>query len=117
LGEYYACITFAKTVEGVSSSSSVRTVLNKFVILYCLNVLDNDIVTLRHNDYIKSETVDLIRETILKLVGELSEYFIQIIDIIAPDDHVLTAPMGGKMDPESSMIYKKFTEKLFNNKY
>jgi hypothetical protein len=114
LAEYHTCITFAACVKQINTDNQIQQILNKFVILFTLNILNNDIGTIRHNNYLKSETVDHIKEIILSLVSELSEYFIPILDIIAPPDHIIGAPMGQKIT-ETTNIYNNFAEKLTDN--
>jgi len=53
---------------------------------------------LRENDFIKAESFDLIKDEMLELCKILLSEFISIIDIIAPPDFILGAPLGFASD-------------------
>jgi hypothetical protein len=64
------------------------------MILFALVQLERDMVYLRENDFISSESCDLIRNEILELNNNLKDHAVTICDAISPPDEVLGSPLG-----------------------
>jgi hypothetical protein len=107
--EYYTCCSFRDKVSSVNDPT-IKALLNDYLILYTLTVINSDIAILRDNDYIKSSTVYLVRDTILDLISRLKQTFLPVLDMIGPEDHILTSPLGVK---DTDNMYIDYTNKLF----
>ena len=76
---------------------------------FSLTIFENDSGVLRNDDFMSSDSIYVIKEEVLDLCNELKEEMIGILDVIAPPDEVLQAPMGrsdGKM-------YESYLNKVF----
>ncbi len=107
--ENYVFESFLDRVEKIQEIST-RNMMMKFLRLYSLTVFDSDWSLLRNEDFIDSDAVFLIKEEILNLCGKLKSELIPILDIIAPDDEILQAPMGRS----DGRIWESYLSKVFS---
>jgi len=92
-GELHAFNCFKAKLENFTESPT-KKVLREFMILFALVQLERDMVYLRENDFISSESCDLIRNEILELNNVLKDHAVSICDAISPPDEVLGSPLG-----------------------
>lgn len=77
-----------------NSTSSTKNVFVDMLKLFSLTIFENDLSTLRHDDFMSSDSCYMIKDEILNLCEKLKEDFITIIDVISAPDEILNAPMG-----------------------
>jgi acyl-CoA oxidase len=92
-GELYVFNCFKEKVQSLAQSST-KVMLHKFLLLFTYSQLEKDFVILRENDYCSSEVWEYLKTAILDLCMELKDQLISIIDVIAPPDEILGAPLG-----------------------
>lgn len=95
--ELFVLREFKESIENVKDNST-KIMLNKFLVLYALNSVENDIGIFRENDFISAEAYDLIKNEITDLLDDLSKEIVSILDVISPPDHVLGSPFGSSDD-------------------
>jgi acyl-CoA oxidase len=113
--DYYVFNAFRNNIDSIEklgikkNTESTKKMLLKFLKLFALTIFENDSGVLRNDDFMTSDSIYVIKEEVLDLCNELKEEMIGILDIIAPPDEVLQAPMGrsdGKM-------YESYLNKVF----
>jgi acyl-CoA oxidase len=119
--EYFVFNAFKERIESIekldlkslNKSSeqiqSTKKVLFKFLKLYSLTIFDLDNGTLRNEDFLASDSLYIIKEEILELCSELKNEMISILEIIAPPDEILQAPMGRS----DGRMYESYLNKVF----
>ena len=92
-GELYIFNQFVLRIIDLEDNET-KGLLKNICILFSLNNLEKDLDILRDSDFIGSETCYLIKEEIMNLCELLKDQLIPIIDVIAPRDEILGAPLG-----------------------
>ena len=92
-GELYVFNCYLAKIKQLVDNPT-RKVLFDMMILFALTAIEMDMALLRENDYVQSEFGDLVRNEILVLCGTLKDELITILDVIAPPDELLGAPLG-----------------------
>jgi len=92
-GELYVLGRFVDRID-VMEETETKNVLKELCVLYALKSLEKDLDILRECDYISSDFCYVIREEITRLCDLLKDQLIAIIDVIAPRDEILGAPLG-----------------------
>jgi acyl-CoA oxidase len=111
-GENYTFNCFKEKLENMQSSST-KDVLFKFLKLYSLVIFENDSGNLRYDNFIESETFDIIKDEILELCEQLKDEVIGILDIISFPDFVLDAPFGAS----DGKYMERYFNKILNFKF
>jgi acyl-CoA oxidase len=107
--ENYVFECFLDIIEKIQEDST-RKMMMSFLRLYSFTVFDSEWSLLRNDDFIDSDAVFLIKEEILNLCKMLKSELIPILDIIAPDDEILQAPMGRS----DGRIWESYFSKVFS---
>jgi acyl-CoA oxidase len=110
--ENFVFDSFRQLIENIDNLSTKNMML-KFLKLYSLVVFDNDIGSLRNEDYISSDAVYVIKDEILSLCDNLKDELIGILDIIAAPDEILNCPLGFSNGTNYDSYFNKILD--YNN--
>jgi acyl-CoA oxidase len=102
-GELHAFNCFRAKLDNLTESPT-KKVMTEFLILFALVQLERDMVYLRENDFISTESCDLIRNEILELNNNLKDHVVTICDAISIPDEILGSPLGHS-DGKVNFIY------------
>ena len=92
-GELYVFEQFVARINQLDENDT-KFLLKDMCVLFALNSLEKNLDILRENDYILSDFCYLIKDEIIKICEKLKDQLIPIIDVIAPRDEILGAPLG-----------------------
>ena len=92
-GELFVFNQFVSKIDELSENET-KQLLKHLCVLFSLNNLEKDFDILRDNDFILSELCYKIKDEIMNLCEILKDQLIPIIDVIAPRDEILGAPLG-----------------------
>lgn len=81
--------------DGEATPANLQPVLRSLCALYGLWSLEKHMATLYQGGYISgSDPPRIIRESILRLCGELKDNAVSLVDVLAPPDFILNSPIG-----------------------
>jgi len=110
-GELYVLNCFKSKIDQLKDSPT-KKVLHDMFVMFGLVSLEKDLVLLRENDFILSESCDLIKNEIIKLCAVIKPELITIIDAIAPPDEILQAPLGSS----KGFIFDSYLNEVYSAK-
>jgi acyl-CoA oxidase len=107
--DFYIYTCFMNKLYNIKESST-KDLLRRLFKLFYLRVINDDGVCFRNNDFMSSEIIYEVREEILKLCEVLKNDLINILDVIAPPDHILNSPMGHS----DGQIYERYLNEILS---
>ena len=117
-GELYVFNCFVSKINELTANET-QEILKQICVLFTLNNLEKDLDILRQDDYIISSTCDQIKEEIINLCDKLKDQLIPILDVIAPRDEILGAPLGysdGKVNEKYNIKnFDRYIDKVFTH--
>ncbi|KAL8581251.1 hypothetical protein ACOMHN_038351 [Nucella lapillus] len=89
--------------EGEATPAKLQPILRRMCALFGLWSLEKHLTTLYQGGYITGSSAPrLIRESILRLCGEMKDDSVTLVDVLAPPDFILNSPIGAS----DGQIYK-----------
>lgn len=109
--ENYILHCYIETINKIEDKGT-KTMITKFLTLYCLTVFDSDVGILRTYNFINDQAIYIIKEEILKLCEELQNEVIGIFDVISPPNFILSSAFG----TSDGKMYENYFNKILNFK-
>ncbi|XP_012277818.1 peroxisomal acyl-coenzyme A oxidase 3 [Orussus abietinus] len=108
----YCNIRVNKVVRPGPSTGSMKTVLDKLILLYSLSCLEKHLTTFYQGGYCSnSQMTDLLRESILELCAQLKPEAVAVADALAPPDFAINSVLG----MSDGKVYERLEEVFMCN--
>ena len=92
-GELYVFNCFTDKIDKIKESPT-RVLLVQLLAMFSLTSIERDLAVFLQYNFMSGHCCDLIKDEILNLCLVLKDQMIPIIDVIAPPDEILGAPLG-----------------------
>ena len=103
-GELYVFNCFVDRIDKIIDSPT-KILLIQLLVLFSLTSFERDLAVFLQYNFISGNSCDLIKDEILNLCFVLKDQMISIIDVIAPPDEILGAPLGSSEGHVIDIIY------------